>query len=259
MSELSGILPEDAYNGMKSNDFTKYDKRLESIRKVEKELDLQFNGSDESLIAYRGAKNSLATIVTDIQSARDKLKQSGDIQGMSELFREVTTKFDYVKQNIDSLILIETKNLAKVTQELRQTRTYIIYGFVLLLILGTAGAIFYAFVFSKKLTEPIINLSETASRIAEGDLTLNVRDSSLKQKDEIGSLSVSFDSMVHKLRAKFDELQSSQALLEKSKKDIEQRNQELERFNNLVIDRELKMVELKKRIAELENSKNTTY
>lgn len=252
LSDLAGGLPEDSYNGFKSNDLSKYEKRLQAIRDVEKNLDARFNGNEESRVAYRGAKNSLDTIVTDIKETKEKLDQGGDIAGISELYKEVTNKFEYVKQNIDTLILTETKNLANVTKDLRRNRTITTYVLVLITLFGALGTTLYAVIFSGKLTQPIVTLSETASRIADGDLTLNVKTSLLNQRDEIGSLSVSFDSMVHKLRAKFEELQTSQAQLERSKHDIEQRNEELERFNKLVVDRELKMVELKNRIAELE-------
>jgi len=38
--------------------------------------------------------------------------------------------------------------------------------------------------------------------------------------------------------------------------ELKQKNRELERFNKLFVNRELRMVELKKRISELENATN---
>lgn len=42
--------------------------------------------------------------------------------------------------------------------------------------------------------------------------------------------------------------------LQKSYDELEQKNRELVHFNKLFVNRELKMVELKKRIRELENA-----
>jgi methyl-accepting chemotaxis protein len=253
ISDVAADLPSDVYNGFKTGDYTKYNQRLSDIAVIEKKLDTQLNAS-ESLLAYRGVKNSLKTIVSEIDEVKQKVEQGGDIEGISKIFEEATTKFDYVNENIDDLILIETKNLARVTQELQQTRAITIYILGLIVVVASVGAALYAVVFSAKLTEPVIALSETARRIAGNELNLTVREDLLAMKDEIGSLSTSFNSMVQKLRAKIDEQNAFNELLEKSKKEIEQRNLELERFNKLVVDRELKMVELKKRIAELEQS-----
>lgn len=57
---------------------------------------------------------------------------------------------------------------------------------------------------------------------------------------------------IEKTRIKTEELASKNLELEKSHSEISEKNIELERINKLAIDRELKMIELKKRIDELE-------
>lgn len=63
-------------------------------------------------------------------------------------------------------------------------------------------------------------------------------------KDEIGALAGAFDTMRKKLKLSFENL-------EKDRDQIKKQNEELERFQKVTVGRELKMIELKKEIAEL--------
>jgi len=99
----------------------------------------------------------------------------------------------------------------------------------------------------------------------------------ITSKDEIGSLQVGFINMAGRLRQshkeltkqkdeleirvkeRTEELEKNQeylkenvAHLEKARGELEKKNEELERFLKLAVDREIKMVELKKKIKDLE-------
>ena len=98
-------------------------------------------------------------------------------------------------------------------------------------------------------------MADTAKKIADDDdLSVNVKDYLLHMNDETGSLSTSFNAMLLKLRKKIDEQATFNSALEKAKKETEEKNEDLLRFNKVFVDREIKMVELKKRIAELEHN-----
>lgn len=252
LKDVASGLTDDAYNGFKTNDYGNYDKKLNDIRAIQKILDARFTNDIASQTTYRGVKNSLVAVIEDIAKVKEQLDQTGDLGSISGFYQDNTAKFDYVKQNIADLILVETGNLARVTSEIRKTKAVLTYIIIAIVLLGTAGSITYAIVFSRKITEPIISLSETARSIAGGNFKLNVKQDLLKMKDETGSLSNSFDLMLQNLRKKIDELNVSNEQIEKSKQEIQQRNGELERFNKLMIDRELKMIELKNKISELE-------
>jgi len=74
-------------------------------------------------------------------------------------------------------------------------------------------------------------------------------------KDENGkpiSMMASFIDITARKRAE-EELKKKTEELEKSKKELEAKIHDLERFSKMSVGRELKMVELKKRIKELEN------
>lgn len=245
LKDKASGLTDDAYNGFKTNDYSNYDKRLTDILEIEAILDVRFANDMASQVAYRGAKNSLAAVVNDITEVRKQLDQTGDLGSISQFYQDNTAKFEYVKQNIADLILVETGNLARVTVEMQRTKLILTIIMITIVIIGIVGSIIYAVVISRKITEPIISLSETARNIAEGDLQLNVREDLLTMQDETGSLSNSFHLMLQNLRRKIDELNNT-------KQEVEQRNEELQRFNKLMVDRELKMIELKKIISELQ-------
>jgi HAMP domain-containing protein len=114
--------------------------------------------------------------------------------------------------------------------------------------------------FSARLTRPISKLTEATAKISKGDLDTKIE---IKSHDEIGKLSESFNKMTADLKKLMEEnkkysielekkVNERTLELEKSKSELEVRNTDLERFNKLAVGRELKMVELKKKIQELE-------
>ncbi|MBN2331127.1 MAG: HAMP domain-containing protein [Candidatus Aenigmarchaeota archaeon] len=106
---------------------------------------------------------------------------------------------------------------------------------------------------SKRITKPVIILRDAAINIGKGGLDTRIE---IKTKNEIGELASAFNRMTNDLKKSKAELEKYSATLEKKveerTKELEGKNEELERFNKLAVGRELKMIELKKIIKELE-------
>ncbi|MEI6228432.1 MAG: cache domain-containing protein [Candidatus Saccharibacteria bacterium] len=93
----------------------------------------------------------------------------------------------------------------------------------------------------RNLFKPLKSLGAAVDDITRtGDLEKNVPDES---KDELGSLGRSFNALKDKLKKSQDEMESK----------VETRTDDLQVLNSSMIGRELKMIELKKQITELEN------
>jgi len=117
-------------------------------------------------------------------------------------------------------------------------------------------AFFLSLVLGKKITGPLSKLEKVMSEIAQGKLDSVIE---IKSEDEIGSLARSFDTMRRGIKAYQKQLKEYGKKLEikvkERTKELEEKNTELERFNRLAVGRELKMIEMKKKISELEGSR----
>ncbi|MDP3093569.1 MAG: HAMP domain-containing protein [bacterium] len=149
-----------------------------------------------------------------------------------------------IKLSLDSL----EKIIAKTQREF-----LLITLISILAIIGTLS-------FSIKITviDPIKQLLSGMEKIGSDGLDYRVKT---KRQDEIGDLFFSFNVMAEKLKDRTEALKEErEGLAEKvtqKTKELQEKVNDLERFNKLTIGRELKMIELKKEINKLkETSKN---
>lgn len=103
-------------------------------------------------------------------------------------------------------------------------------------------SIIFGLITAWQILRPISRISKTAREIADGNINARVE---VKSKDELGDLSKSFNEMT-------DKLQKTQENIEEK---VRERTIELEKTNKFMTGRELRMIELKKKIAELEKKK----
>ena len=118
---------------------------------------------------------------------------------------------------------------------------------ILFLLVATFSMILViSIVVSTIFSNPIKKLAEAARKISEGDLEARAEVSS---KDEVGKLAESFNEMASKLKGSYEGLGRQ---VKDRTRILNEKFEELERFTKLSVGRELKMIELKKRIGELE-------
>jgi signal transduction histidine kinase/HAMP domain-containing protein len=230
------LLIEESYQGFNTGDYSKYNSRIEKIRNAEEKLDINFsqiNVDQETKLAYRSIKNSLNSVVNGIEKIKNN---NSSILGISTLFQDSIEKFEFVKQNVSNLLVLETKNIAKITQDINEQQTSIIFFIGIVTFLIILLLIIFSLIFSKKITNPIINLSEIARKISEGNLSLSIDKDLLDNKDELGSLAKSFNLMIIKLREKIVAFEDSNRELDLKVKEITDNNLELENNKTVIIN-----------------------
>ncbi len=125
-------------------------------------------------------------------------------------------------------------------------------SFLFLILIVGVFTIAIAIVVARVFFRPIGELTVSAGNLQKGDFSQRVI---VRTKDEIGTLGNVFNGMAEKLQELH--LGLEQKVSERTKV-LEEKTDELERMNKLMVDRELKMVELKKEIEDIKmHSKNT--
>jgi methyl-accepting chemotaxis protein len=102
------------------------------------------------------------------------------------------------------------------------------------------------YLIQKGLVKPIIIFRNAANNISNGKLDTRV---SIKSQDEIGELATTFNNMASEMDQSHGDLE--QKVTERTQK-LDQKVKELEKFKEVTVDRELRMIELKKEIKRLE-------
>jgi methyl-accepting chemotaxis protein len=123
---------------------------------------------------------------------------------------------------------------------------------LLILLSSVLASIFIAIYLSKRITRPIISLTQAVKKIGGGDLETKIQ---IESRDETGQLALVFNQMTEELKHYYDDLE--QKIAERTK-SLDQKVKELEKFNELTIGRELKMIEMKKEIEELKKKAGGT-
>lgn len=134
---------------------------------------------------------------------------------------------------------ISTEEAFLILKDIKNTLVLLFMGTLVLIIL-------ISLYMSKSISLPVKKLQESAKKISEGLLDEHIE---LKGRDEIGELARSFEHMRQEVKNSKSHLEEKVA---QRTKELNEKVEELERFNKLTVDRELKMIELKKRIEELE-------
>jgi HAMP domain-containing protein len=218
--------------------------------------------SEESRITYNKIKNMAKSVKDECDKSLANVEER-NFTGGSGIYDRAIKGEEYINENTAKLLLSELKYSKGLQETLELSRNSLIFISVALIILVTGGCIFYGIGFSNRISKPLIKLSDVAKNISEGKTGMQLKKDLLENPNrEINSLASSFNVMVNKLRDKINLLEEANAFaskakneLERSKTELESRNDELERFNKLAVGRELKMIELKKKIEELGSKK----
>jgi len=216
---------------------SKYDVSLEITEKAVYE-ELEVIKTD-----YADLKNLFSQIITNY-----------DKQGSSELEERLVAQFLIKSHTIifdSSKIAKEAYNNAIEAQRTANNSMLITLAviFVLLSVISLHT--------TRKITKPLDELTKGTEIIGKGDFTHRI---DIKSKDEIGDLATAFNKMAIDLKKSREDLKKYSNELEKKveerTKKLREKVDALERFSRLSVGRELRMVDLKKKMKEMGDQAN---
>jgi len=250
-------LIEVSYNSFNSNDYSLYYSKLENIRNTEKNLDLIFdtlkNSNQESYLWYRNLKNSLGVVINNIEVTKLKVSQTHDITGVSDSFQLATSNFEFVKQNITNLFIIELKNISEVTKSINETQNYLLKSVIIFISIIIILLIIFIFYLSKKITKPIIYLSEISKQISSGNLDVVIDENIVNESIETEKLAHAFNLMISNIKQKINDLDHTNKELDIKISEISESNINLENSQKATINLLEDVEEEKAKVENLAN------
>ncbi len=212
--------------------------------------------NEDSRISYQGLQNLVTQIINEtddgIESAR-----GGDLTKAAARYDSAIKKSYYLEENTAGLVLKELGVMNEFQEKMINNRKTTVIFSIALFITTSIGCLLLASLYSKEIISPVIELSDLSLEISKGNFDIEISQDLVNRKDETGTLSLSFQSMLLKLRSQITELNKSNIQIKKAQEILAQKNKQLERFNKLVVDRELKMTELKEEIMDLKKQSKT--
>lgn len=181
----------------------------------------------ESQIIFSGLENNANDVFFDIENGVSNLT-GGDYLEALNSYDDANRKSEFVKENVNRLLLNELEYARKLQIEIERIRVLSKLAASLFLLFTLIGCIFYVLKFSKKIVSPLVKLTKLAKVIEGGNYKVTVGSDLLSGDDEVASLANSFNTMVVSIRNSVDklkeynqEVKNSQSLLEIEKNKLQ--------------------------------------
>lgn len=217
---------------------------------------------DDSIAALIDEK----TLNTYIQKNTLDLTTTFDLDNFQTFLSDTTAKSSPVKVQLrfyaDNGLIIgyaKTFPTAKVRIEFIQRKneqlfqSYILFAVSTVIVVLVFSIVMMVVLMQTIVINPLKLITNGLDQVKKGILNAKI---TIKSKDEIGEIASTFNIMTVELQDSRGKLQEYNKSLEQNVKDrTEELNvkvNELEHMNKLMVDRELKMIELKKQLKELE-------
>jgi methyl-accepting chemotaxis protein len=209
----------------------------------------------DSRVIFRGLENIIGGIISSCDQGLIDMSNN-DLLSASRRYDEMLDNAVFVKDNIALLMREELSHYNKIEAEIDREHFVIIVASIIVFITVLILCIIYGFRTAKEITFPIKKLDEMTKAVSAGNLQVEINKSYFhNQSHEVKSLAESFNKMIVALRDKMQEISETNISIVENQAQMEKQNTELKRFNDLLVDRELKMVELKEEIERLKNEK----
>jgi nitrogen fixation/metabolism regulation signal transduction histidine kinase len=235
-------------------DKQKVNSRIESLRNQISIIDEMTKNPQarEILSDIISKTNELQSVAESLIYAHDnEMNTTGkyEPENHKELILKLNKAASAIREDGVKLTELETR-LKTEQEETAKKNAEFLYNVILAIgVVAVFVALIIGYFIAKNITNSVMKLKNFTDDIGRGKFDTKTE---VKSKDEIGELSEAFDKMVQNLKRSREDVRNYTKELEKSKKELESKINELEQYKKLTVGRELKMVELKKKIEELE-------
>lgn len=204
----------------------------------------------------RTAYQNLRSFTLNVLQECDRgmaLMSKGDTAGAVVVYnKSIAPIRPFVYENTSKLTASELTVAERMQEQVLATRRLLLWLTLVMFLLVAVANAFLVRGASNSVSRPLHDLTVLAQRISGGNLAAAPSAEFLSRQDEIGSLANSLNEMLQRLRQELDVQRSANAELSKIGQELESKNSDLARINKYMVDRELKMIQLKDRITELE-------
>lgn len=179
--------------------------------------------SKDSKILYKGLKNTINNVMEICEEGLDAAREN-DLITTREKYLEATSVNNFVQQNTGNLVLKELEYVENLQEKINATHKLSITFVVVFLILVVIFSITIGLITVNRLTQPLIHLTAMSEKVAKGNLDEMAGPDLIERKDEIGTLSQSFNAMIfeikNRINAQEEESKNSKAVKGKAKKGV---------------------------------------
>ncbi len=161
-------------------------------------LNLNKDTSDDSTLLMEKNILALSKEYLDEVSEAIQYKRARDVASYSLSFEESTVIYNYLQESIGELNTEVFLKNSSIYSQLRELLDYLVWGSIgcLILIMLLTGV--WIFVQTRKLTSPLIALSEAANEVANGNIELSFPV--IETNDEVEVMEVAFNKMLESIR-----------------------------------------------------------
>lgn len=206
---------------------------------------------EEFLSTINESKSAIILATLDYIDARE---HTADIPTIELKESILTEEIEELKELIGSAIATETEGLRIQKQNADASMENTLVTIVGMSTVSVCFALLAWLLLVRMIVKPLRYLRNVTHAVAGGNMENTI---TIHTKDEIGDLAKAFNNMISQLREFHKVMRESNDELENIKKELEGKLGETERMNQHMINRELKMIELKREIAELKERVET--
>jgi methyl-accepting chemotaxis protein len=185
--------------------------RIDDLQVLLNKLDASLAGSDSWTI-YLGVKNTVNVVISDVNKGLEDMS-AGNFSGITASYFKAASDNNFVRDNASNLLLKELESVKATQDKVAKTDFWSEIIGLLLFIAVIIGSLLHSFSFSKKLTDPLLKLTQFAKKISSGDFEEKM-DADLKtESTEVATIAESLESIagtlkdgVKKIKAKDEQL-----------------------------------------------------